>query len=166
MPANSLPLRDIHLPEAIGWWPPAIGWWLLLVLVPLLAALLFYMFRRITRKTALKTAKKCLAALKQDTSLDERQKLVELSALLRRMAISIAPREQAAGLTGQAWLALLDRPLPDAPFSNGIGRLLVDAPYQQHAPSRAELDQLLQLAEKWLDKCHNAPPKPYGRTPI
>ena len=163
MPANSLPLRDIHLPEAIGWWPPAIGWWLLLVLVPLLAALLFYMFRRITRKTALKTAKKCLAALKQDTSLDERQKLVELSALLRRMAISIAPREQAAGLTGQAWLALLDRPLPDAPFSNGIGRLLVDAPYQQHAPSRAELDQLLQLAEQWLKQCHKARPKSHGR---
>ena len=30
MPTTTqLDLRDIHLPEAIGWWPPAIGWWLL-----------------------------------------------------------------------------------------------------------------------------------------
>ena len=28
-PGDSLPLRDIHLPVAPGWWPPAPGWWLL-----------------------------------------------------------------------------------------------------------------------------------------
>ncbi len=36
---SQLPLRDIHLPGSIGWWPPAPGWWLLAGL--LLAALVF-----------------------------------------------------------------------------------------------------------------------------
>ena len=30
---QQLPLRDIHLPEAVSWWPPAYGWWLLVVLL-------------------------------------------------------------------------------------------------------------------------------------
>jgi len=30
---NELPLKDIHLPDAITWWPLAIGWWLLIVMV-------------------------------------------------------------------------------------------------------------------------------------
>ena len=27
MEENVLPLRDLHLPEAVGWWPLAPGWW-------------------------------------------------------------------------------------------------------------------------------------------
>ena len=34
----TLPLRDVHLPAAPGWWPPAPGWWLLVASI--LAALL------------------------------------------------------------------------------------------------------------------------------
>ena len=34
---NELPLRDIHLPDAVSWWPPAIGWWLLAIIIVALA---------------------------------------------------------------------------------------------------------------------------------
>ena len=34
----TLPLRDLHLPEPVGWWPPAPGWWILLLLVTTLLA--------------------------------------------------------------------------------------------------------------------------------
>ena len=33
MDENALPLRDLHLPEAIGWWPLAPGWWVELAIV-------------------------------------------------------------------------------------------------------------------------------------
>ena len=33
MEENALPLRDLHLPEAIGWWPLAPGWWVLLAML-------------------------------------------------------------------------------------------------------------------------------------
>lgn len=150
MQPTPLPLKDLHLPEAIGWFPPAIGWWLVLLLIPVLMMLVYGCYKRLTRKTALKTAKKMLTTIKNST-LDNAQKLTELSALLRRVAISATPRAQTAGLTGQAWLAFLDSSLKDAPFTTGVGRCLADAPYRQSAPSELEISQLISLCEDWLN---------------
>jgi cbb3-type cytochrome oxidase subunit 3 len=74
MESGQLPLRDIHLPEAIGWWPPAIGWWLLAILIPLFMALMFWLYKRITRKTVVKAAKKLLLQIKNDQQRENSQK--------------------------------------------------------------------------------------------
>jgi hypothetical protein len=145
-----LDLKDIHEPEAIGWWPPAIGWWLLAIAVPLLIFLLVWLYKRLTRKTAIKTAGKLLAQIKQDASRDNHQKLSELSVLIRRVAISVSPREKTAGLTGRQWLAFLDRSVTGMPFSEGVGRLLVDGPYRNTQPTELEISQLITLCEDWL----------------
>ncbi|WP_020564456.1 DUF4381 domain-containing protein [Methylosarcina fibrata] len=145
-----LPLRDIHLPEAIGWWPPAPGWWLLAVLLPLLGVTLFRLYRHLTRKTALKTAKRILAAIRQDKAMDDLTKLSEISILLRRVAISTAPRAQAAGLTGKAWLAYLDRSMRGTPFSEGAGQYLSDARYRKEVPDGLDVARLIDLCEDWL----------------
>ena len=65
MQPTQLPLKDIHLPDAISWWPPAIGWWLVAIFIPLLSFFLYWLYKRLTRKTAIKTAKKTLAMIKQ-----------------------------------------------------------------------------------------------------
>ncbi len=150
MPPVDLPLRDIHLPEAIGWWPPAPGWWLLAVLLPLLGVTLFRLYRHLTRKTALKTAKRILAAIRQDKAMDDLTKLSEISILLRRVAISTAPRAQAAGLTGKAWLAYLDRSMRGTPFSEGAGQYLSDARYRKEVPDGLDVARLIDLCEDWL----------------
>jgi len=150
MPTTQLPLKDIHLPEAIGWWPPAIGWWLLAVLIPLLLVFLYWIFKHLIRKTAIKTAKKNLAAIKHNPALDNNQKLRELSMLIRRVAISVTPRTEAASLTGRQWLAFLDKSVTGAPFSEGCGWLLADAPYRNTPPSELEISQLISLCEDWL----------------
>lgn len=138
------------MPEAIGWWPPAMGWWLVAILAPLLIFLLVWLYKRLTRKTAVKTAKKILAQIKQDKTLDNHGKLVALSVLVRRVAISVSPREQAAGLTGQAWLAYLDSSVKGSPFSEGVGRHLSDAPYRKLQLADADIPPLISLCEDWL----------------
>ena len=150
MSTTQLPLKDIHLPETIGWWPPAIGWWLLAVLIPLSLAFLYWLYKRLTRKTAIKAAKKNLAAIKQNSSLDSNKKLHELSMLIRRVAISVNPRTEVASLTGRQWLAFLDKSVTGTPFSEGCGQLLATAPYRNTSPTELEVSQLISLCEHWL----------------
>jgi hypothetical protein len=145
-----LDLKDIHEPEAIGWWPPAPGWWILAVVLPLLIVLSIWLYKRLTRKTALKTAAKILTEIRHDSSRDNLQKLCDVSVLLRRVAISVAPRAESAGLAGRQWLEYLDRSVKGMPFSEGPGRLLADAPYRKTAPTELEIAQLLDLCEDWL----------------
>lgn len=147
---QSLALRDIHLPEAISWWPPAIGWWLLLVLIPLLVFGAWWLYKRLTRNTAVKSAKRLLATIKDDQYADDLQKLQQLSIWLRRVTLSIAPDQHNAGLTGKAWLAYLDKGVEGQPFSQGIGQCLSDVQFRQVAPDDLDINALITLCETWL----------------
>lgn len=147
---QSLPLRDIHLPEAISWFPPAIGWWFLLVLIPLVIVGAWYLFKRLTRNTAIKSAKKLLVTIKADENLGDLEKLQQISKWLRRVSMSNAPRKLSAGLKGNAWLRHLDNSVQGSPFSEGIGQCLIDAPYRQSAPENLDIDSLITLCETWL----------------
>ena len=158
MQPTQLPLKDIHLPEAIGWWPPAIGWWLLAGFILLLIAFLYWFYKSLIRKTAIKTAKKNLAAIKENPALDNNQKLRELSMLIRRVAISVNPRTEVASLTGRQWLAFLDQSVTGDPFSEGCGQLLTEGPYRNTLPSELEIAQLISLYEDWL-KAQTKPAK-------
>lgn len=147
---ESLPLKDIHLPDPIGWWPPAMGWWLSLLIVGVVSFLAIYGYKRLTRKTAVKVAQKLLTEIRRQP-VDAGRTLSELSALLRRTAVTSGKREQIAGLTEQAWLNYLDRSLPDSPFSQGVGRFLADSHYRPSPPKdEIDFDALFALCERWL----------------
>lgn len=150
MESVELPLKDIHLPVAIGWWPPAMGWWLLVILIPLLILLLIKLIRHITRSTAIKSAKRILSQIKQDSTKNELEKLKEISILLRRVAVSVAPRANIAGLTGQPWLDFLDQGMKDKPFTQGIGQCLINTPYQNNTSLNVDINQLISLCQQWL----------------
>ena len=38
MEENALPLKDLHLPAEIGWWPLAPGWWGVIAVLAVVAA--------------------------------------------------------------------------------------------------------------------------------
>lgn len=145
-----LPLRDVHIPEAISWWPLATGWWLLLIVIPSLLWISLWIYKRLTQQTAVKTAIKLLRQLKQDQSKNQQQKLAEISVLIRRVAISVAPRTECASLTGQAWLEYLNNSLKDNAFTKGVGQCLADASYRKQVSENINLDELISLTERWL----------------
>lgn len=149
-----LPLKDIHLPDAIGWWPPAPGWWLVAVVLVLLIIVIHSVYKRLTRQTAINSARKLLSNIRSQQS-DTLQTLTDLSTLLRRTAISTDSRSEVAGLRGQAWLDYLDRSLPDQPFGQGIGRCLADAHYRPTVPANIDIEALFSLCERWLKQQRN-----------
>lgn len=153
---EQLPLKDIHLPEAVGFWPPAPGWWLLAILLPAMIASAFYLYKRYRRKAALRIAAKLLAAVRGDNDSERLQRLAALSALLRRVAMTTAPRAEVAGLRGQAWLQYLDGEFADKPFSQGVGRCLADAQYRQTVPDDIDMEVLFKLCERWLKEQRKA----------
>jgi Domain of unknown function (DUF4381) len=156
--AQTLPLRDIHLPPPPGWWPPAPGWWFLAALVTLLVLLLLVLRRRALRLRYRRAALHQLARLEESESLPPGALVAELSALLRRAALCAFPEQSCAGLSGEDWLRFLDRSLKEQPFATGAGRCLATGPYQRSvAIERAEL---LSLCRRWLRRL---PPKPRRR---
>jgi hypothetical protein len=78
------------------------------------------------------------------------EKLRRVSVLMRRVALSVYPREEVAGLTGEAWLLRLDEPLDSPEFSRGAGRLLLNGPYQPAGDS--DITRLLDLCREWLQR--------------
>ncbi|HEY9200943.1 MAG TPA: DUF4381 domain-containing protein [Gammaproteobacteria bacterium] len=157
-PADGLQLRDIHLPDAVSWWPPAIGWWLTPLLLVLLA-LAFIALRRILRKRRRNASKKIAVAelqrIKQHyaDNGDALHNLRELSILLRRVALSYLPREHSASLTGEAWIAQLNQLAQHQVFSEQHLELLTRGVYQPQLET--DLTPLLKQCEQWLQQLPN-----------
>ncbi len=147
MTPDQLPLHDIHLPAPIGWWPLAPGWWILCGLILLIPIFVWILWRFRQRRQMQRIA---LQQLEKMADLPEPELLVALSRLLRQAAIIHFPRHDCAGLSGQAWLEFLDRPLSDRPFSTGVGRCLIDAPYRPDI--EVDSGALIALCQRWLKK--------------
>ena len=130
---DQLPLRDLHLPEPIGWWPPAMGWWLVLGFLIVMGIGAFLLIQRHRRATPLKRA---LAGLEEiqtqsDTRLED--KLQSISAIMKRFALSIAGRDEVAGLTGDAWMSWLIARAGGQAIDLEVIAMLKKAPYQRRA---------------------------------
>lgn len=150
-----LPLKDIHLPADVSWWPPAPGWWILLGMILLAVAFYFWWRQRQQRinRSAITLARQELELLQNQYQKhkDGRQFVADLSVLLRRLSISAFPRQESASLTGDAWLEFLDASLGDDSFSTGPGRILLEAPYRPEV-NVEELEPLIAICREWIDK--------------
>jgi len=134
MDPEQIPLRDLHLPEAIGWWPLAPGWWFV---IALLLVGLGFLIRHYLRTRARGAARRhALRKLNELTAGFETHRNAvafssSLSELLRRTMLAYAPRDEVAGLTGDEWLEWLDRDLDQSRFQGETGRKLLELPYRK-----------------------------------
>ncbi len=161
MNEQTLNLRDIHLPEAIFWWPLAPGWWILLASITSVFLILYivrkiYQNRQLNRDIASE-----LETIKQQFEINQNKSQLakSLSTLLRRACISYYPEDNIAGLIGENWLRYLDATFTsnktEIKFQDSIGHILLDAPYLPDDSALDYNDQaLLQLCEAWLGSSH------------
>jgi hypothetical protein len=145
----SLPLRDIQLPAEPGWWPPAPGWWVVAAVVLIAVA---YTAVRMQRRWVLHRRRQQRLRQWEDwlrvAGDHGPARIAAASEYLRRLARRDAPH--ALTLQDEAWLAYLDRDLPDAPFSSGPGRLLLDGGYRPALDPDA-VDHALQAVRRRIE---------------
>lgn len=143
MDPSQIPIRDLHLPTMIGWWPLAPGWWgVIAVAVIGLLLLIRGYFRKRARGAARRHAVRQFERLVVEYR--QHQNAVtfgtEASELLRRTMLAYVPRSEVAGLTGDAWLAWLDRDLDEPLFEKGAGKGLIELPYRDPLSEIGDID--------------------------
>ncbi len=126
-------LRDVDIPDASGGIPW--GW----VIFALICALLLILVRQYKaasnrRYAALQWHREATAELAsiRDAAVTQTttELLVRCSELARKVMLVAEPRENVAALHGDQWLAKLDEVCAKPAFSQGMGRLLIEHPYQ------------------------------------
>lgn len=148
-------MRDVHGPDAIGWWPPALGWWLLAaaLLAMLGLALFSWWWRRQRARDWRVDARYRLRGLARSLgNNDPRTVVSELSSLLRRVAMARYGRAECAGLSGQQWLEWLTE--KDPSHFNWVekGQVLLELPYLPPGAGadNHDLRRLVAAAKKWV----------------
>ncbi len=143
MDPSQIPIRDLHLPEAIGWWPLAPGWWFLIALALIgLAYLAVRAWQGFKVGAARRYALKTLTSIESGWEAGGNAVTVgtEMSELVRRTMLAYAPRADVAGLTGDAWLNWLDEGLANPVFRTGPGRALIELPYRNPQGNNDDVD--------------------------
>lgn len=147
--------HDIEGLDAISWWPPAVGWWLLLCLILLMIGVVAFLHYR-NKRRAFKWCKQVLARLAQ---IEERYKanpqkecLVELSEMMKRIAIATSSRGECAALHGNAWLEWLTSHDPHQFDWQTQAQWLVDSVYAPSTPkvSPQQVAHVVQAMKAWV----------------
>ena len=150
-------LHDIVVPPAVAWTPTTAGWYVLLAVVVAAAgwtALARHRTRVANRyrRDALEELAAIKSALGEHASRADA--LAGIPQLIKRVALSVASRAQAASLTGDAWLAFLDQAYGVDGFSSGPGRLIPELAYQPAERLEDVTEQqardLLELVGVWI----------------
>jgi hypothetical protein len=152
-------LADIHLPDAVSFWPPAPGWWLLLAVVLFALTLLWhrqYLLWQQNRRLQLVLAELARALrTHQQQSAQAAQAnqaglalLYACNSLLKRVALLHHGEAEVAPLSGSAWLNFLDRTGGNTEFTIGAGKVLGDGEYRPRFEADAEA--LYQVARHWI----------------
>jgi hypothetical protein len=175
-------LHEILLPEPVSWIPQTIGWYVVFGFILILAGWWVYRsLRRFRKNRYRRLALAELAVIEGELQQPERRDkaLAEIPFLLKWTALAAFPRIDVAGLSGEGWLAFLDKTMGGKDFVEGVGRLLPELAYAPALEitnlSDESIRDLLQIVRRWirkhvitrhstLDTRHSVPPLQVGTT--
>jgi len=132
--SSTLNLRDIHLPDDPSMWPLAIGWWLVIVLI---VVMIYFFLKKISQ---LRKQKQLINLMQKELNVinlafkkhkNNHQLACEISELLKRFVRHILKDNQAASLSGNAWIGYLNKQSNSEIFTPFISEL-TQAQYQPH----------------------------------
>ncbi|MFT5595004.1 MAG: hypothetical protein ACI8SR_003407 [Oceanicoccus sp.] len=135
-------LKDIHLPQAVSYWPPAWPWWLLLFSVIALVVLFcLHKKRQAWRKQAIKQVD-AIDWQAPDHAYRDANKLLKQISMQKIDS-------RCANLSGEAWLNFLDTQLKQSIFMPELRPFahILDEPNIQLDPHR-----LQHAIKHWIRK--------------
>jgi hypothetical protein len=141
-------LRDIHLPEAISWWPLAFGWWLIAIICLMamflsLRYLIKTFFNRRYRRQA-------LVQLELLPNSNQHQRLTGLFNLLKQVASSAYPQQNFASLSHRDFVEFLQSSYPRSMFNDLPDNWEQLFYTQQPSISSQLVDQLISQSRQWI----------------
>jgi hypothetical protein len=156
-------LQELPLPTPVSYAPQTIGWvFVAAVLIALVLAGLWAAWRRYERQRYRRNALQELAGIEanlatgQADPLQRAAMLAAIPRLLKRTSLEVATRERVAALTGDAWLAFLQR--TRGRFDAQTGPLLTLASYappeQVARLSQDDAAALIRHARDWIEHHH------------
>jgi Domain of unknown function (DUF4381) len=142
-PADLSKLQDIVMPAAVAWWPPAPGWWIVGAgVLAILVVSFLHAYRRFRADAYRREAIR---------ELDRLSSAAGVMPVLKRAAMVAYGREVVASVSGDAFLAFLDRTGGTVAFTTGPARLLPGAAFMgKTAPTAADAAAAVAEAKRWL----------------
>ena len=134
-------LHDYYTPAPPTWTPQTIGWYVLFAIgVLLLLWLAIRIIRHWLENRYRREALRKLAVATPD----------QFSALLKRTALAVWPREKVASLSGDAWLKFLGDAAATESFRSTPGNRIEDVALSGSAVSVQDEQVLRTIAAEWL----------------
>jgi len=140
-------MRDIIVPDPVGFLPPAPGWYIVLLL---LLALLFHLsLQAYSRYKKRQYRRDALQELKRYQE-EKRENALALLALAKRVGIAAYGRKTVAVLSDEEWWEFMQHhseAVIEAPLREAIRRLLYD---ERFAPDDALFGKIRAVVKSWI----------------
>ena len=152
----TIPLRDIHLPAQISWWPLAPGWWILIA-IPIIVLLGYLIFRYLRRDKMKRHLGNRLDAIEQNFHAhnDPHQLARELSIFTRQIALLTDTGETPfAAATGSAWVDYWAAELRSSELNaEELKHALTIAPYRraENIDGQKIINAVREALNSWQD---------------
>lgn len=140
-------LHDFYQPAPPSWRPQTIGWYVVFLIAAALLLWLALHLLRCWRENRYR--REALSEL-------ARTNVADLSALLKRTALSAWPREEVASLSGASWLKFLSDSLHKPLFERAPENHIEDLALAPSTPSSEDESALRSAAGTWIK--HHKPP--------